>query len=378
MPSNIGFLATGDEIVVGDILNTNAQLMANTLFHEQMHVTEHRIVRDDEANITKNILSLLEDNDALIITGGLGPTTDDRTRFALAKAIQQPLELHDDVWQAIINRLSQRYGMTNIPVSNQQQALFPKEAQILDNPHGTAAGCLCRFQGKLIFMLPGPPNECLPMFTHHVFPILQKEKFGQETYFKNWLLFGVSEGHIAEKLEEALASFSSCQTGYRVTFPYLEFKVFSKDETELQKSIQAVSNIIGPYLLNHSTTKTSELLKNFLKTHLHEISILDNATGGWLEQLLRMPELNSQLHFNANNKNHWRLELSGLDEYWNSVPDAKQVTLHLSLTSPAGNAYQESKTFLNYQQRNLHYAAEYACQFLFNHLNNSSPPETMR
>ena len=151
MPSSIAFLATGDEIVVGDILNTNAQSMAQTLFHEQMHVTEHRIVRDDEAHITQTILSLLENNDALIITGGLGPTTDDRTRFALAKALQKPLELHEDIWQAIINHLAKRYGLTNIPISNQQQALFPSDAQILENPNGTAAGCYCRVNNKFIF-----------------------------------------------------------------------------------------------------------------------------------------------------------------------------------------------------------------------------------
>ncbi|MES2203801.1 MAG: competence/damage-inducible protein A [Pseudomonadota bacterium] len=254
MHSNIAFLATGDEIVVGDILNTNAQSMANTLFHEQMYVTEHRIVRDDEANITKSILSLLESNDALIITGGLGPTTDDRTRFALAKALQKPLEHHEEVWQAILDRFQLRYGTKdNVPESNRQQALFPQGAEILANPNGTAAGCLCRFENKLIFMLPGPPHECLPMFLNYVLPVLQQKHFGQQFHFKNWIISGIGEGFIAEKLEAALVGLG-CQTGYRASADrVIEFKLFADDAVTLNKGVEAVRAILTPYLSEHKT-----------------------------------------------------------------------------------------------------------------------------
>lgn len=369
LTKNIALLATGDEIVDGVILNTNAQSMASRLFHEQMRVTQHAVIRDDEEKITQTILSLLSDNDALIITGGLGPTTDDRTRFGLAKALQASLELRQDVWQAIVDRLLQRYEMTNIPLSNQQQALFPTGAKILENPNGTAAGCLCYLQNKPIFMLPGPPNECLPMFMQHTLPILKENHFGQKTYFKNWLLFGVSEGYIAEKLEAALGSpNSSCKTGYRVTFPYLEFKLFAATHEDLQNGIRIIADLIEPHAFNDSAIKASELLNKALTNNHQKISITDTITGGWLEQLLRTPELNSQLHFNSNDQKSWHLELSGLEEYWQAVSNAKQVTFHLTLTTPKGIVYKETKHSLNYQQRNLHYVAEYACQFLLQYI----------
>lgn len=249
MPNNIAFLATGDEIVVGDILNTNAQQIAKTLFSHQMFVSEHRIVRDDEKQISDAIKSLLKNNNAIIITGGLGPTTDDRTRFALAKAIQQALIFSDEVWQAILNRFKERYGTTdNVPVSNRQQALFPQEAEIFENPNGTAAGCLCHFQNKLIFMLPGPPNECLPMFSNYVFPVLQQKNFGQKFYFKNWMITGIGEGFIAEKLEAALFGLN-CHTGYRASADrVIEFKLFADDVATLNKGIEAVNPILAPYL----------------------------------------------------------------------------------------------------------------------------------
>lgn len=248
MPNNVAFLATGDEIVAGDILNTNAQSMAHSLFNEHVYVTEHRVVRDDEYYITQSILSLLENNDALIITGGLGPTLDDRTRFALARALEKPLEHREEAWQTIVQRFNQRYGMIEIPTSNRQQALFPQDAEILLNPHGTAAGCMCRHENKFIFMLPGPPKECLPMFNEYVFPVLQRERFGGKFYFKNWFIVGVGEGYIAEKLEEALLGLN-CHTGYRASENRLiEFKLFAADQSTLEKGINAVAPILEPYL----------------------------------------------------------------------------------------------------------------------------------
>jgi nicotinamide-nucleotide amidase len=246
---HIALLATGDEIVVGDILNTNAQHIAKALFSHQMFISEQRIVRDDETQICNTIASLLENNDALIITGGLGPTTDDRTRFALAKAIQQPLVFFEEVWQSILNRFQQRYGTTdNVPVSNRQQALFPQDANILPNPNGTAAGCWYYSKNKLIFMLPGPPKECLPMFSDYVFPLLQRENFGEKFHFKNWLISGIGEGAIAEKLETALIGLG-CRTGYRASADrVIEFKLFADDATTLKNGIAAVQLILAPYL----------------------------------------------------------------------------------------------------------------------------------
>ncbi len=253
MLSNIALLATGDEIVAGDILNTNAQNIAQALFSRQMFISEHRVVRDNESQIIDAITSLLAYNDAVIITGGLGPTTDDRTRFALSKAIKRPLQLSEQAWQTIIERFVLRYGydsIEHIPASNRQQALFPEQAIILDNPNGSAAGCFCLWQNKCIFMLPGPPHECLPMFNDHVLPELQTRQFGQQFYFKKWLLFGVGEGFIAEKLEAALAGLN-CQTGYRASANrQVEFKLFAADEKTLQQGIEAVTPILMPYILS--------------------------------------------------------------------------------------------------------------------------------
>lgn len=247
MQNSIALLATGDEIVAGDILNTNSQEIAHALFHEKMFVSQHQSVRDNEQDIVHAILSLLERNNALIITGGLGPTTDDRTRLALAKAIQRPLYFDEVVWQAILDRFLMRYGQIDIPLSNRQQAFFPEGATIFPNRNGSAAGCLCLHHRKMIFMLPGPPHECLPMFHHYVLPELKTAQFIQNIHSERWKLFGVSEAYIAEKLESALQGLM-CQTGYRAMPSYVEFKLFANDPQILSQGINAINPLLLPYL----------------------------------------------------------------------------------------------------------------------------------
>ncbi|MCD8524881.1 MAG: competence/damage-inducible protein A [Gammaproteobacteria bacterium] len=247
MQNSIALLATGDEIVAGDILNTNSQEIAHALFHEKMFVSQHQSVRDQEEDIARAILSLLEHNKALIITGGLGPTTDDRTRLALATAIQRPLYFDETVWQGILDRFFIRYGQTEIPLSNRQQAFFPEGATIFPNRNGSAAGCLCLHDNKMIFMLPGPPHECLPMFHHYVLPALKASQFMQNIHSERWQLFGVSEAYIAEQLEYALQGLM-CQTGYRAMSSYVEFKLFADHPEILTRGINAVKSILLPYL----------------------------------------------------------------------------------------------------------------------------------
>ena len=138
--NKVALLATGDEISNGDILNTNTKELAARLFNHGIHIGNHLVTGDNTADIELAIKFLLDSHDALIITGGLGPTSDDLTRYALSKAINRPLHFHEEVWQNIVNRL-RHFGYDSPPPSNRQQAIFPEGASIIPNPNGTAAGC---------------------------------------------------------------------------------------------------------------------------------------------------------------------------------------------------------------------------------------------
>jgi nicotinamide-nucleotide amidase len=251
MVTKVGFVATGDELTHGDILNTNGQSMVQKVYHLGLAIGQHVIVNDDEDEIIAALHYQLTHHDIVILSGGLGPTSDDKTRFALAKCIDKNLVFNEANWQAIVARF-EKY---NRPIGdhNRQQALFPEGAIILENPNGTAAGCSVEYEGKTIFMLPGPPNECLPMFEHYVLPAL--EKFASTQYRFKYLLSGVSEGDIAAKLDASIAHLN-CRTGYRVNKPELEFKLSTSNKAHFDEAEKLVEPLLKPYLINKVNVST--------------------------------------------------------------------------------------------------------------------------
>jgi nicotinamide-nucleotide amidase len=314
----IALLATGDEIINGDILNTNAQQIAKRCFGEQILVGQHMVVADNEQELVESINHLLKTHDALITIGGLGPTSDDRTRFAIAKALDTPLEHDEDTWQYIQNRLAE-FSLSS-PESNQQQALFPQGSTILANPNGTACGCMAKHKqvtqkDKLIFMLPGPPKECLPMFNDYVLQALLKNHFSSKRFFYKWLLFMVSEGHVAEQTENLLKQYPSCDPAYRIAFPYLEVKLLSQQQAEFTKAVALLDDTFSKSKFHDGHWRASDLLVNKLQQSKVKISIKDEATGGLLEQQLTNPGMTT-VNFHQTQKNAWLLKVSGLTSYW--------------------------------------------------------------
>lgn len=319
----IAILATGDEIIHGDILNSNAKEIASRLFDAQMHIGFHLSVADNIEEIEQAIRFLLNNHDALIITGGLGPTSDDLTRYALANTLNRPLQFDAVIWEAICNRLKQ-LGYDHPPEGNRQQALFPEGANILPNPAGTAAGCSIKHNTQFIFMLPGPPTECLPLVDHHVLPQLKNAHFAEQNYHQKWFLFGVSEGHIAEKLDAIVKPFQ-CITGYRLCYPYIEFKLYSTNKEDFEKVLPLIQQEIKPFLIGNGKELASEQLKAVLRTYPSTLTLQDEATGGALQATLQTPETQTKLHFTTASP---MLRISGLEAYWKSQ-NIKETTLQL-------------------------------------------------
>lgn len=153
----VALLITGDEIVNGDITDSNGHYIAQQLYHKHM-INGVRVSCNDEQTALESAIGfLLKNHHALITIGGLGPTSDDRTRFALAAATQLDLIFNDTVWQHIVARLS-KHQVAAVD-SNKQQALFPQHAHVIPNNNGTAYACELSYRDKLIFMLPGPQQN---------------------------------------------------------------------------------------------------------------------------------------------------------------------------------------------------------------------------
>ena len=328
--NKIALLATGDEICHGDILNSNSQEISRRLFSHGIEIGTHLAVPDLLFEIEKAIHFLLSDHRAIVITGGLGPTSDDLTRYAVSNATQRELIFDDATWNAIVLRLK-RFGYETPPETNKRQALFPKGAVIIQNPNGTAAGCFLKLGEQFIFMLPGPPPECLPMIDNTVLPALLQAGFQQVSYHQKWLLFGVSEGQIAEELD-ALAKPFDCVTGYRLWYPYIEFKLHSNNQKDFTTLVQLVEKTVAPYLFSDGKKAASQLLKNTLEHLDYSLSIIDTATGGLLESTIKTPATSTKVSFIHNANADVQIEIKGLNEFWQQKNDATKTTLEISFT----------------------------------------------
>lgn len=356
--NRIAFLCTGDEIINGEILDTNAPHFAERLIDTNFMPGTRLVVSDDQNEMEKAIRYLLEDHSVLITIGGLGPTSDDRTRFAVSGALEEPLVFNEASWeriQTLLNRIN-----VEIPENNRQQCLFPENAEIYPNDHGTASACCITKNDQLIFMLPGPPNECRPIFEEHILPRLLKTNLQQTIHRRSWMLLGVSEGKIAKALD-ALVENSGCDIGYRVSYPYLEVKLQSTDLEALETIIPTLEAKIQNRLISRDKRTASELFREYLQKTKLSFSILDEATGGRLESTLLWPDLFQKVYFNKKNTDV-KVTLEGLTEYWQAKTiNTSDLKINLEQN---GKATHEIIPVPIRGMRTPAYAVELACEWL--------------
>ena len=311
---SIGLLATGDELTHGDTLNTSTQVIASILSSEGFSMGMHVVCGDKEQELVDALSFLGKKHQVIIVTGGLGPTSDDRTRFALARYLEQPLYEYAEACLHIEIRLTRAKLLMD--ESNRQQALFPKKATLFPNEHGTAMGCSVYQNEQIFILLPGPPKECMPMFQTAVLPLLKQHISSSQKEMLTWRLFGVAEGQMAAILERALAGID-CHLGYCLETPYLIFKV--RCEKSYLAEVRAIIDpLVAPYIIAPTNETASMRLSAWIEEHKIKVTIFDDVTGGVLQSLLQKPANHAYLSFR--DKEHdqagFYFHASGLEAYW--------------------------------------------------------------
>ncbi len=191
-------IAVGTEILVGDILNTNAQFLSERLFALGVDVYYQTVVGDNPGRLTQAVDQAFSRADTVIFSGGLGPTDDDLTKETVAAYFNAPLLFHEEIEAQIASYLKRP-----CTESNKKQAYIPEGAQILENARGTAPGILLEKDGKTAILLPGPPRELLPMFTEQVEPYL-KARSGFVMAEKMVRLFGIGESSVGDIIRDLM------------------------------------------------------------------------------------------------------------------------------------------------------------------------------
>lgn len=285
-------LSIGTEITRGELVNTNAAWLAASLTDLGFAVLEQATVDDDETRIVATLERLAKSAKVIVSTGGLGPTTDDLTTAAVAKALGVPLE-RDAASLDHIRRRFERLGRTMSP-SNEKQADFPKGASILPNPVGTAPGFEVAFpgtNGARAFFMPGVPREMMKMFEEQVTPRI-RELSPNDSHQIRLRTFGMPESVVGEKLAGIEASFPAVTIGYRAHFPEIEVKVLAraKDKSEAHdvatRAAAEVRTRLADVLYGEGEDTFPGVVGRALRTRGWTLAVAESCTGGLVGHLL--------------------------------------------------------------------------------------------
>lgn len=351
----IAILATGHEVVSGDILNTNTQKIAYDLSSNGLDIVTHVSCRDVLDEMC-SALEFLATNDVIITIGGLGPTCDDITRFAVAKYLK--LELLDNpIAHKHLIEFQKKSTALNIQ-NRKQETLFPQNALLLNNPFGTAMGAWIQMQYQTIILLPGPPRECLPMWEQQVLPKLLAKVSSGLTWMR-WLVFGIPEAALIDDLDALLKDIPH-ELGYRCSLPYVEIKVQADDIYRADIQLILDKYCMDKQLLKNE--KASDTLKSYLKDKSLQFSIKDSLTGGLLESMLMTPDLYHKLSFREEYALHFNL--SGLHDYWHQIEPKSHLACFFQIGEHLEKYEPHSRSaFLP------HYAMEWACFCILKYFN---------
>lgn len=257
-------ITVGDELLSGQYLNTNLQDLSQSLEKRNIQVTRHFVCADQLQKISETIIACLGQEDLIILSEGLGPTSDDKTRDAIAQAVQQPLLYHDAVWQTIKGQL-QQLGI--VPdTSNARQALFPKTAKVLDNPIGTAPGFYLSYGGSSLVALPGPPTQALSLLEHYLEQ--SDQKCSTMSYAKHvWTLIGIDESTIASWVDCFFADVPF-ERHFLWKSPYVIVQFTGQSSTPLARHlIEQFENKFHQYLVGAGITTAREQLAMHAEVH---------------------------------------------------------------------------------------------------------------
>ena len=201
-------IAVGTELLLGNIANTDAQMLSQGLSALGINVYYHTVVGDNPARLRAAVELARTRADIIITTGGLGPTCDDLTKNVLADCFGRKLVFHQPSArriEAYFKRIHPTRPMTD---NNYQQAMLPEGCTVLDNDWGTAPGAAFEEGGVRVIMLPGPPRECRAMFTHRVVPYLRELSDGV-IVSRTLKLFGIGESAMESQLREKMNAMTN-------------------------------------------------------------------------------------------------------------------------------------------------------------------------
>ena len=290
----VEIIAVGTEILLGNIVNTNAAYLAEKCAALGLSCYHQDVVGDNEERLAETLKLALSRSDIILLSGGLGPTQDDLTKEVAARVFGKELYLHEPSREAIRQFFSER--KLEITENNWKQAMVPEGCIVVDNPGGTAPGIIMAENGRHVVLMPGPPGELLPMFERSIMPYLAELQSGV-IYSQTVKICGVGESK-AESMVEDLVEVQSNPTiaTYAKTGEvHLRVTATASDEKEAKKLVKPVVKELKGRFGNHVYTTDNDVtleraVVDLLMANKLTACTVESCTGGMLSaRLINVP-----------------------------------------------------------------------------------------
>ncbi|GGA99164.1 CinA family nicotinamide mononucleotide deamidase-related protein [Agarivorans gilvus] len=276
----IEMLSTGDEVLQGDIADTNAAWCGQALSDMGLSFSRRQTVADNLDDIVDAMAQAAKRSDWVLVNGGLGPTSDDLSAEAAARLLGTELELNQD-WLAKLQAWYQAQD-TPMPSSNLKQAMLPKGATLVDNPIGTACGFIIEYAGAQLIFTPGVPSEFKQMLQQQWFPLLAKQQPQAQGEVKRFYTFGLSESSLSDRLD-GFALPEGARLGYRSARPSIEVKVFyPRPEAQFTALIDSLREHLAEHVFSEDQSDWALHLQQLMIAQNKKLVLAESCTGGML------------------------------------------------------------------------------------------------
>jgi nicotinamide-nucleotide amidase len=278
-------ITIGDEILIGQIVDTNSAWMGQQLNLQGIEVYQVTSVHDDHTHIMTALANAEKNADLVLITGGLGPTKDDITKDCLCEYFETELVFHPEVLEHVTSLLSSR----NVSINklNRDQAMLPASCTVLHNSAGTASGMWFERNGTIFVSMPGVPFEMEAIMTEEVFPRLIERGISQSIVHKTVLTIGLPESMLAEKIEaweNSLPSFIKLAYLPSPTSVRLRLSAYGNDKALLEETINRKVNelltIIPDNIFGYDDDNMALAIGQLLIQSSKTLAVAESCTGG--------------------------------------------------------------------------------------------------
>lgn len=284
-------IAIGDEILIGQVVDTNSTFISKKLYSIGIETLKSISIKDEPSQIIKNLDQAFEETDLVIFTGGLGPTNDDLTKHTLTHYFGDTLEYNPEIMDHI-DKLFKKLGRTTANL-NKEQAMLPKQATLMHNEFGTAAGMIFQKGNKVAISLPGVPFEMKNLMETGVVPYLENKYSTGHLVHKTVLTYGLPESELAEKISDWENELpESIKLAYLPSPGRVRLRLSMRGDdeskllSEINEQIEKLKLVLGDLIFGYDDEPIENIVAKLLTDKSKTVCTAESFTGGKIASML--------------------------------------------------------------------------------------------